>query len=36
MLNSVFSREIDDEVYSTLYFADGASGQLSVNWSDES
>jgi predicted dehydrogenase len=32
----VFSRDVDDEVYATLEFADGASGQLSVNWSDES
>ena len=34
--NSVFSRDVDDEVYGTLQFAGGASGQLSVNWSDES
>ena len=34
--NSVFSRDVDDEVYSTLHFPDGASGQLCVNWSDES
>ena len=34
--NSVFSREIDDEVFSTLYFPQGKTGQLSVNWSDES
>lgn len=34
--NSVFSRDVDDEVYSTLQFASGASGQLCVNWSDES
>lgn len=33
---SVFSRDVDDEVYSTLHFADGSSGQLCVNWSDES
>lgn len=36
VLNSVFSKETDDEVYSTLYFADGKSAQVSVNWSDES
>lgn len=35
-LNRVFSREIDDEVFSTLYFPEGKTGQLSVNWSDES
>ena len=34
--NSVFSRDVDDEIYSTLHFDSGASGQLSVNWSDES
>jgi scyllo-inositol 2-dehydrogenase (NADP+) len=34
--NSVFSRDVDDEVYATMQFAGGASGQLSVNWSDES
>ncbi len=36
VLKPVFSREIDDEVYSTLRFAGGVSAQLSVNWSDES
>lgn len=34
--HSVFSRDVDDEVYATLEFANRASGQLSVNWSDES
>jgi scyllo-inositol 2-dehydrogenase (NADP+) len=34
--HSVFSRDVDDEVYATLHFTEGASGQLSVNWSDES
>ncbi|MBH0082139.1 Gfo/Idh/MocA family protein [Salinibacterium sp. SWN167] len=36
ILGSVFSESTEDEVYSTIYFADGVSGQLSVNWSDES
>jgi predicted dehydrogenase len=36
VLNRVFSREIDDEVASTLYFPEGKTAQLSVNWSDES
>lgn len=36
ILGSVFSENTEDEVYSTIYFADGVSGQLSVNWSDES
>ena len=35
-LNRIFSREIDDEVSSTLYFPQGRSAQISVNWSDES
>lgn len=35
-LTSVFSREIDDEVFSTLYFSQGTTAQISVNWSDES
>lgn len=34
--HGVFSRDVDDEVYGTLHFASGASGQLCVNWSDES
>lgn len=34
--HAVFSQDVDDEVYATLHFAGGASGQLSVNWSDES
>lgn len=36
VLNQVFSREIDDEVSSTLYFPRGTTAQVSVNWSDES
>ena len=36
VLNRVFSREIDDEVFSTLYFQGDKSAQISVNWSDES
>lgn len=36
VLNSVFSRDTDDEVYSTFEFADNMSAQISVNWSDES
>jgi predicted dehydrogenase len=34
VLNGVFSQE--DEVFSTLYFRDGKSAQISVTWSDES
>ncbi len=36
ILNKVFSRDTDDEVYSTLVFAAGMSAQVSVNWSDDS
>jgi len=31
----VFSRDVEDEVYSTFYFPDGSSGQIAANWSDE-
>lgn len=34
--HSVFSRDVDDEVYASLRYANGASGQLCVNWSDPS
>lgn len=34
--HSIFSRDVDDEVYCTMRYADGTSGQLCVNWSDES
>ena len=36
VLNKIFSRDTDDEVYSTLFFNEGVTAQLSVNWSDES
>lgn len=36
VLNQVFSRDVDDEVYATLHFADGLKGQIAANWSDES
>lgn len=34
--HGVFSRDVEDEVYCSLHYPGGASGQLSVNWSDES
>lgn len=34
-MRSVFSKGVDDEVYATLYHADGATGQLCINWSDD-
>jgi len=36
ILNKIFSEDVDDEVYSEFVYENGASGQLSVNWSDES
>ena len=36
VLGRVFSRDVEDEVYATLFFPGGLSGQLSVNWSDDS
>lgn len=36
LLKSGFSAQVDDEVYASLGFADGVTGQLSVNWSDPS
>lgn len=36
VLNPVFSADTDDEVFGTLYFDDGKTAQVSVNWSDES
>ena len=35
-MNSIFSRDVEDEVYCTLNYSNGATGQLCVNWSDES
>jgi predicted dehydrogenase len=35
-LNSVFSREIDDEVSTTMFYPEGTSAQISATWSDES
>jgi predicted dehydrogenase len=36
VMNRVFSTDTEDEVYGTLYYADGRSAQISANWSDES
>ena len=35
-LGRIFSKETEDEVYSSVHFARDVSSQLSVNWSDES
>jgi scyllo-inositol 2-dehydrogenase (NADP+) len=34
--NGVFSQGVEDEIYCSMHFEGGASGQLAVNWSDES
>lgn len=36
VLNKIFSRDTDDEVFGTLYYEGGQTAQISVNWSDES
>ena len=36
VLNSMFSNDVDDEIYSTFQFSNGLYGQLATNWSDES
>lgn len=36
VLSQVFSAETEDEVFTTLRWPNGISGQLSVSWSDES
>jgi scyllo-inositol 2-dehydrogenase (NADP+) len=35
VLNSVFSSDVDDEIYSTFHFSNAFKGQLATNWSDE-
>jgi scyllo-inositol 2-dehydrogenase (NADP+) len=35
-LNQIFSRDVEDEVYTTFRLPGGATGQLAANWSDES
>jgi scyllo-inositol 2-dehydrogenase (NADP+) len=36
VLNKIFSRDVDDEVYATMHFADGMTGMIAANWSDDS
>jgi predicted dehydrogenase len=36
ILNKIFSKDTDDEVFGTLYYEGDKSAQISVNWSDES
>jgi predicted dehydrogenase len=35
VLNKIYSKDVEDEVYATLYYPDGKNGHLAVNWSDE-
>jgi len=32
----IFSRDVEDEVYTSLYYENGMTGQIAANWSDES
>lgn len=36
VLGKVFSADVEDEVYATLHYADGRTGQIRANWSDDS
>jgi scyllo-inositol 2-dehydrogenase (NADP+) len=35
ILNRLFSSEVEDEVYASLFYANGMTGQIAANWSDE-
>lgn len=35
-LRSIYSKDVEDAVYATLRYPNGASGQIETNWSDES
>ncbi|MEI7676665.1 MAG: Gfo/Idh/MocA family oxidoreductase [Bacteroidales bacterium] len=35
LLKNIYSNEVEDAVYSSLFLESGLSGQLAVNWSDE-
>jgi scyllo-inositol 2-dehydrogenase (NADP+) len=36
IMNSLFSGDVEDEVYANLFFSDNLTGQIAANWSDES
>jgi len=36
VMNRLFSGDVEDEVYSNLFYSSGLSGQIAANWSDES
>lgn len=35
VMQKIFSKEVEDAVYSTFYYPKGLTGRLSVNWSEE-
>jgi scyllo-inositol 2-dehydrogenase (NADP+) len=35
VLKSIYSRDVEDAVFATLSYANGMSGQLAANWSDD-
>jgi predicted dehydrogenase len=36
VLNKIFSRDVEDEVYASFFYDDGKTGQIAANWSDDS
>jgi predicted dehydrogenase len=36
VLKRLFSADVEDEVYANFFYADGMTGQIAANWSDES
>jgi len=36
VLNKIFSRDVEDEVYASFFYEDGKTGQIAANWSDDS
>jgi predicted dehydrogenase len=36
LMNRLFSGDAEDEVYTNLFYADGLTGQIAANWSDDS
>jgi scyllo-inositol 2-dehydrogenase (NADP+) len=36
VMNQLYSGDVEDEVYSNLFYGNGLSGQISANWSDDS
>jgi scyllo-inositol 2-dehydrogenase (NADP+) len=36
IMNRLFSGDVEDEVYSNFFYANGMTGQIASNWSDES